>query len=143
MKRIWLTLLFGVATNITTFHVPAATAASPVEFAMPQQADQALVIRDVKTHGDVVSGVLVNPSSEVVRNVRLMVRHAWLWNNERHPGANSLGRAAFYTVPGPIPPGTSIPFTYQEPLPARPDGHFRSTVEIVEFTEAASTAASR
>ena len=145
MKRVWLIVLLGAALNIITARTPAVSAATDMVVASQQQAAQALSVRDVKVQGNTVSGVLTNESSNVVRDVGLLVRYTWFWNNERHPGQKNPGRADIHTVAGPIPPGASVPFTYRapEPLPERSDGHFNPVVEVVSFTELNSGSASR
>ena len=144
MKRAWWIALLGTVLGVTV-RFPAVGAAAEVVVASQQQAAQALSVRDVKLRGDAVSGVLANESSSPVRDVGLLVRYTWFWNNERHPAGNNPGRADLYTVTGPIPPGGSVPFTYRtaEPLPERSDGHFGPAVEVVSFTELGSASASR
>ena len=68
-------------------------------------------LRDVRTAGDGVSGTVVNRSPNPVRDVRLVVSHVWVWDNEFHPGTDDYSRADYYVVPGEIPPGGSVPFT--------------------------------
>ena len=99
------------------------------------QAAQVVTIRNL-TIG-VVSGELINKSARPLRDVQLLIRYVWLWNNEFHPGQDELGEAIYYTVEGEIPPGGSKPFTYRpaSPLPSRTDGHFEVTVSVAGFTE--------
>jgi hypothetical protein len=101
------------------------------------QASQAVSIRNPSVKDGVVSGELLNNSSRTIRDVQLLVRSTWLWNNEMRPGADSPGDAVYYTVEGDIPPGGSKPFTYRpaSPLPSRPDGHFEVAVSIAGFAE--------
>lgn len=102
------------------------------------QAD-AVTVKDMHADNGVVAGVLVNNSRQVVRDVKLLIRNVWLWNNERQPGAVSPGSAAFFTVRGDIPPGGSLPFTYRtSALPQRSDGRFITSAEVVEFTQVGS-----
>jgi len=76
----------------------------------------------------------VNASSHPLRDVTLLVRYAWLWNNERHPGKDTVSRVAYVTVPGELRPGESKTFTYQpdRPLPVRRDGRFAPQVDVAE-----------
>jgi hypothetical protein len=96
----------------------------------------AVSVADLTTRDGTVSGVLTNKSPRVVRDVKLLIRQTWLWNDERHPGKDAPGRSDFYTVPDPIPPGGSARFSYSgAPLPRRSDGRFRSSVDVVGLTE--------
>ena len=102
-----------------------------------EQVSQAVSIRNLVVKDGVVSGELVNNSSRTLRDVQLLIRSTWLWNNEMHPGADSPGDAVYYTVEGDISPGGSKPFTYRpaSPLPSRPDGHFEIAVSVAGFAE--------
>ena len=102
-----------------------------------EQAAQVVSIRNPSVKDGVVSGELLNNSSRMIRDVQLLVRSTWLWNNEMRPGDDSPGDAVYYTVEGDIPPGGSKPFTYRpaSPLPSRPDGHFEVAVSIAGFAE--------
>ena len=76
-----------------------------------------------------------NVLSKPVRNVRVRIDRSWLWADERRAGGTeeSPGRSAVYTVPGEIPPGGRLAFTYQpeSPLPQRSDGRFETSVSVV------------
>ena len=95
-------------------------------------------LENVSVSDGVVSGVLVNKSDRfVLRDVRLLIRHSWLWSNERAPTRDNPGRADYYTVPGEIAPHERLSFTYkiQPPLPKRGDGHFETSVQVVNLTQ--------
>jgi len=102
-----------------------------------EQATQVVSIRNLSVKDCVVSGELVNNSSRTLRDVQLLVRSTWLWNNEMHPGQDDLSDAVYYTVEGDIPPGGPKPFTYKRPtpLPSRTDGHFEVAASVAGFTE--------
>jgi hypothetical protein len=102
-----------------------------------EQASQAVSIRNLSVIDGVVSGDLVNNSSRTLRDVQLLIRSTWLWNNEMHPGQDDLSDAVYYTAEGDIPPGGSKPFTYRpaSPLPSRSDGHFEVAASIAGFAE--------
>jgi hypothetical protein len=91
-----------------------------------------------------MTGVLSNGGARPVRDVRLLVRHTWLWKNERHPGppTDNPGRSSYYMVDGEVPPGGDLRFRYvpSPPLPVRTDGSFATTAEIVGFVEAGEPA---
>ncbi len=103
-----------------------------------EQAEATVAAHDLRVGpGGRVSGVLHNASPRVIRDVRLLMRHVWLWNKERAPQRDNPGRSAYYVVRGDIPPGGNAPFSYkpEPPLPTRPDGHFETSAEVVGFTE--------
>lgn len=79
-----------------------------------------------------VSGTIRNGTDGTVRNVRVLVRHDWLWQNEFNPGTDDPGRVETVTVTEAIAPGTSHTFTYQPSpaLPARGDGNFVTHAEL-------------
>jgi hypothetical protein len=98
----------------------------------PDQMSRLVEVQDVRASGDTVSGTVVNASGKPVRDVQLLVKYVWLWNDERHPGNDSPGRADYYTLPGELAPGERRDFTYRpdEPLPHRRDGRFNPTVQV-------------
>jgi hypothetical protein len=125
-----------VVALIGTIVVPSITAAQ-VEAVTGTGALQLIEVTNLQTRDGVVTGTVVNKSGDTLRNVKLMIDHAWLWKNERHPGSNNPARTDAYVVPGPIPPRSSVAFEYPiaPALPARHDGHFRTRVSIADFTQ--------
>jgi hypothetical protein len=124
------TLLFSLLLG------PWADAASQT-IVSGDRASRVVGLTDVKVNGGAVSGVLVNKSPHAIREVELLIDHAWLWSDERHPGENNPGRSEYYTVHGEVPPRGNLPFTYHPspPLPHRADGHFETSVQIVGLIE--------
>jgi hypothetical protein len=103
----------------------------------PEEMNRTVAVRDVRMAGDAVTGTVVNNSGKPVRDVQLLIKYVWLWRNERNPGSDSPGRAAFQTIPGELAPGQSREFTYRpdEPLPERRDGHFSPDVQVAGVVE--------
>lgn len=117
----------GFGTSATFAETRKTTAAS--------QTGQVVEVQGVSVEGNTVNGVLVNRSSKTLRDIRLVVRHAWLWKNERNPGNDNPGRAEFFSFTGDIAPGTSAPFTYRlksAPAP-RGDGKFVTSAEVTSY----------
>ncbi len=94
-------------------------------------------VRDVHARDGAVSGSVVNRSRARLRDVRLMIRHQWLWNDEMHPGNDQYSRADYFTVPGEIPPGGQAEFTYRpsSPLEEGRGGHFETDVRVASVVE--------
>jgi hypothetical protein len=101
------------------------------------QSSRVLVLNNVSAQDGVVSGELRNNSSNLVRDVQLLIRYEWLWRNEFHPGTDDPGSSVYYNVPGEIPPGGTARFQYtpNPPLPKRTDGSFQISVSVAGFTE--------
>ena len=104
----------------------------------PGKLAQSLALRNVVAQSNgTISGTIVNRSGLTVRDVKLMINYAWVWNNDFRPGENSPGRTVYITAPAAIPPQGQGSFTYQppEPLPSETDGHFVPQVQVVGFTQ--------
>lgn len=133
MKGRWIGCVAGLLMSATYATTPCV--AVPVVVS-GQRASAVVIIADLRVLNGRVSGLLVNKSPELIRDVRLLVRHAWLWNDERHPGTDDPGRAVYFTVPKDIGPGHAEHFMYapEPPLPRRSDGRFETTVQVVGYT---------
>lgn len=99
-----------------------------------------VVVVDVKSdQSGIVSATLVNRLSHSVRDVRLLIRHEWLWSDEMSPGPDVLnpGRASYHTVEGTIDAQGRKEFVYRPDPPLRggASGSFRTKVEVVGFVE--------
>ena len=94
-------------------------------------------LRGVRTTDDTVTGTVVNRSPNPVRDVRLVVSHVWVWDNEFHPGTDDYSRAEYYVVPGEIPPAGSVPFTIRasNPLPEERGGRYLTNVAVSSVVE--------
>jgi len=92
-------------------------------------------VRDVRTANDTVSGTVVNRAPDPVRNVRLVVSHVWVWDNELHPGDDDFSHADYYVVPGEIPGGGQLAFTVPPPtsLHEGRGGSFMTEVKVTSF----------
>jgi hypothetical protein len=97
-----------------------------------------VVVLDVKSdQTGIVSATLVNRTSHSVRDVRLLIRHEWLWDDEMSPGPDVLnpGQASYHTVEGTIAAQGRKEFVYRPdpPLRGSSSGSFRTKVEVVGF----------
>ena len=113
-------------------------AAPAVALVSGEQAAQLVSLRDVKpSRTGEVSATLVNGSNRPLRDVRYLIRHSWLWKNERKPGNNNPSRAVQHVVPDLIAPHSEAKFAYRPApaLPARRDGRFVTTVDVIGYSE--------
>jgi hypothetical protein len=78
---------------------------------------------------------LTNHGDVPVRDVRVLIRHGFLWKDEYDPGETSPARAEVRAVEGTIGPGESrvIEHRPDPPLPARADGTFESRAELLGY----------
>jgi len=121
--------------------IPGATRADEMlmeERVVPENRLAADVeLRGVRSTDDTVAGTVVNRSPNPVRDVRLVVSHVWVWDNEFHPGTDDYSRAEYYVVPGEIPPGGSVPFTIRASNPRSEErgGRYLTNVAVSSVTE--------
>jgi hypothetical protein len=136
MKCFDACLAIGGALALLLGSGPVAAQPRPTVSSI-DQVFRTVVVRDIKVRGNTVSGVLVNHSPRLLREVRVLIRYAWRWKNERHPGENNPGRGEYVTLPGELPASGTLPFTHNidPPLPVRSDGHFDTSAEVIGFTE--------
>jgi hypothetical protein len=145
MRRVQATcvvaamLLLGPCLGIGPARADDQATVSPETVVVPpERLAEEVTVRDLRTTEDgEVSGVVENRSGKPLRDVQLLIRYGWLWNNERSPGADAPGRAVYYTLPGELPAGGTRDFTYRptSPLPARSDGRYQTTIEVAGLTE--------
>jgi hypothetical protein len=102
-----------------------------------EEISRILTVENVAVRDGGVSGEVVNRGSNTVRDVQLLIRHTWLWDNETKPGKDDPGTSSYYTLPKEIPPGGRLPFSFKPspPLANASGGHFETTVSIAGFTE--------
>ena len=101
------------------------------------EARAVLEVTNVRVEGERITATLVNSSSSLVKDIQLVIRHAFLWNDERNPGTDNPGRTEYYLVLGEVEPNGTLAFEYRPdpPLPNRDDGTFKTSIEVAGFTE--------
>ena len=84
-----------------------------------------------------VSGEVINQSKNTLRDVQLLIRYIWLWDNETKPGRNDPSISFYYNLPGEIPPGGRASFTFKpaQPVAKVSGGHFETSASIAGFSE--------
>jgi hypothetical protein len=84
-----------------------------------------------------VSGEVRNRSAHTLRDVEILIRYTWLWDNEFRPGSNDPSTAYIYRLPQEIPPNGTVPFTFSPspPLPKVSGGRFVTSVSVAGFAE--------
>jgi hypothetical protein len=113
-----------------------STAANAQRVLSPQEAAQAVQIRDLQATAAEVTGTVVNNTPHIIRQIEILTEYHWLWANEFKPGPESPGRVASVKLDTELRPRESLPFRYApEPsLPNRQDGRFVPEVTVAGFT---------
>ena len=108
----------------------------------PQEAARIVQLQDLKVTPSLVSGVVVNNSPHVIREIQVLIKYHWLWANEFKPGLDSPGRVFALKVDKELKPGesTAFRFTPDPPLPQRQDGQYDPEVGVASFTIVSSDA---
>lgn len=109
---------------------------------MAQQAvtrDQAAAMVDIQNlriEADGIAGEIVNLSPHPVRDIQLLIRHAWTWQNEFRPGTDDPGTATVHTLESEVQPGDKAVFTHRfaTPIAVRSGGAFETVVSVAGFT---------
>ena len=84
-----------------------------------------------------VLGEVVNRSPNTMRDVQILMRHLWLWDQETKPGKDDPSQSAYHVLPQEISPGGRSPFAYKPSPPLRQmsGGRFTTSVAIAGFIE--------
>ncbi len=111
--------------------------ASPQNVRAREEAARIVTVEKIAITDDVVSGEVLNRSPNVLRDIQLLIRYTWLWDNETKPGKDDPSTSIYYVLPKEIPPGGRLPFTYKPspPLPKRVGGRFETSASIAGFAE--------
>jgi hypothetical protein len=129
--------VIGSAVALLIVLAPELVIPDTISVLPSPEGSKFVAVHNATAQDNIVSGELRNASSHRVRDVELLIRHIWHWNDEFRPGENSPGAADFYTISTEIPSGATERFTYRmpTPLPVRADGYFETVVTVAGFTE--------
>jgi hypothetical protein len=134
MRSIRLAAIFSVALSVMSVVRLSAT-----DLVQPREIYGNVSLQFDASPDGSIRGVLKNYGAQGVRDVRLLVQHSWLWNDERNPGPaqGNPGRTEYYVVSGDVLPGGELQFRYAPtpPLMGRSDGRIITRPEIVGLTE--------
>jgi hypothetical protein len=132
-----IVIAVGLAAGVSSGVLAIEPQVSDERIVSQDRLAQDVVVRGVEADGGTVSGTVVNNSGKVLRDVQLMIRRSWLWDDEFHPGTNDPSRTEFYTLRQEIPPGGQLPFTYrsESPLAEGRGGHFVTDVKVASVVQ--------
>lgn len=128
--RMRTTLLSIVPILLSSLSTGAlAEKMKPIESVRLTTAEvEEVAIRDGKLYGKVV-----NKSTQAIRDVNLLIRHVWLWDDEYDPGRDIYSTSTYLPVTGEIPAGGAKDFVYVPSLPEIPGGHFETKIIVGGF----------
>ena len=113
-----------------------------VQFALPQNVvtstdvGRAIVLEDLVLKTSEVLGTVHNRSPDDLRDLQLLIRYTWLWQDETKPGENDPSASAIYRLDQELKPGQREKFIFKPtpPLPSMSGGQFAITVSIFAYT---------
>ncbi len=132
-----VSILFLALAGVLFLIGPASRAAGQ-ELTTPAHLSDLIGLRNITADANGnVSGTLVNRTGLTLRDVKLQIDYAWLWQNDFKPGEDNPGRTVYITAPGEIQPHGESAFSYQPspPLASPGGGRFVPSIAIVGFTQ--------
>lgn len=92
-------------------------------------------VSGVRASGPGLQGEIHNQTDATLIGAELLVRHRWLWADERNPGTDDPGWVEVHPVNVTIPAGDAAPFSVQlsRIAPQRSDGTFQIEVSVHRF----------
>jgi hypothetical protein len=125
-------VLFAGMVVLTTPHTAMSQrVASREEIAIILSVEKIAVVNGT------VSGEIHNRGPYSVREVELLIRYTWLWDDERNPGKIDPGTSTYYTLTTEIRSGGNLPFTFtpSPPLAKVLGGRYEITVTVAGFAQ--------
>ncbi len=94
-----------------------------------------VTVSNVQATESGLQGEIHNQTDATLIGAELLVRHRWLWADEKHPGTNDPSWFEIYPVNVTIPAGGTAPFSVQlnKASPQRSDGSFQIEVTMHRF----------
>jgi len=131
-RRRMVVVLFAGMVVLTTPHTAMSQrVASREEIAIILSVEKIAVVNGT------VSGEIHNRGPYSVREVELLIRYTWLWDDERNPGKIDPGTSTYYTLTTEIRSGGNLPFTFtpSPPLAKVLGGRYEITVTVAGFAQ--------
>jgi len=129
-----------LGSAVTTFTLVMRLCSSTAQTQRVRSAEDTariLAIEKIAVRAGMISGEVHNKFGHAVRDVQLLIRYIWLWDDELNPGKVDPDTPTYFTLNQTIDPGVKIGFDYKPspPLPKIAGGRFETTVTIAGFTE--------
>jgi hypothetical protein len=133
--REWRTIVAPLFVGMVVLTTPHTAMSQRV--ASREEVASILSIEKIAAANGSVSGEVHNRGPHSVREVQLLVRYTWLWDNERNPGKIDPGTSTYYTLTTEIRAGANLPFTFtpSPPLPKASGGRYEISVTVGGFAQ--------
>jgi hypothetical protein len=130
-RRIVAALFAGMAVVTTPHSAMSQRVASREEIA------SILSVEKIAVANGTVSGEVHNRGPYSVREVELLIRCTWLWDDERNPGKIDPGTSTYHTLTTEIRAGGNLPFTFtpSSPLLKVSGGRYEISVTVGGFAQ--------
>jgi hypothetical protein len=130
-RRIVAGLFIGMVVLTTPHTAMSQRVASREEIA------SILSVEKIAVANGTVSGEVHNRGAHSVREVQLLIRYTWLWDDERNPGKIDPGTSTYHTLATEVRAGGNLPFTFtpSPPLAKVLGGRYEISVTVGGFAQ--------
>ena len=133
--RKWRTIVTALFAGMVVLTAPHTVMSQRV--ASREEIASILSIEKIAVANGIVSGEIHNRGPYSVRELQLLVRYTWLWDDERNPGKIDPGTSAYQTLTTEIRAGGNLTFTFtpSPPLPKASGGRSEISVTVGGFAQ--------
>ena len=133
--REWRTIVTALFAGMVVVTVPHTAMSQRV--ASREEIAGILSVKKIAVANGTVSGEVLNRGPYSVREVQLLIRYTWLWDDEHKPGKIDPGTSTYHTLTTEIRAGGNLPFTFtlSPPLPKVSGGRYEITVTVGGFAQ--------
>lgn len=133
--REWRTIVTALFVGMVVLTTPHTAMSQRV--ASREEIAIILSIEKIAVANGTVSGEIHNRGPYSVREVQLLVRYTWLWDDERNPGKIDPGTSTYHTLATEIRAGENLPFTFtpSPPLPKVLGGRYEISMTVAGFAQ--------
>ncbi|MGZ8464021.1 MAG: hypothetical protein ACXWXT_00610 [Candidatus Binatia bacterium] len=133
--REWRTIVTALFVGMVVLTTPHSAMSQRV--ASREEIAIVLPIEKIAVANGTVSGEIHNRGPYSVREVELLIRYIWLWDNEPNPGKIDPGTSTYHALTTEIRAGGNLPFTFtpSPPLPKVSGGRYEISVTVSGFAQ--------
>jgi hypothetical protein len=133
--REWRTIVTALFVGMVVLTAPQTAMSQRV--ASREEIAIILSIEKIAVANGTISGEIHNRGPYSVREVQLLIRYTWLWDDERNPGKFDPGTSNYHTLATEVPAGGNLPFTFtpSPPLAKVLGGRYQISVTVAGFAQ--------